>query len=237
VSGSTQSLSGVDSGTSGFERLHAAVAGSMLLEAARGQAVVDFGHGAPKITSWLRERVAASVTVVDRESCESADLGAVSPNVRSNAYDVAFSLRTFAHLGDDDASSVVQAQKMLAAVAEVLRPGGTAIIEIANPRSLRGLVEGIRNPVTVIRQAPRDHFVFSDAFRLTRFDTVGSLFSMLPEALRGVRMTGVGIVSPSDYLLDIPLFGAPLAAVERQLSRSDFLKRFGAFLLVNLRKV
>ena len=146
-------------------------------------------------------------------------------------------LRTFAHLGDDDASSVVQAQKMLAAVAEVLRPGGTAIIEIANPRSLRGLVEGIRNPVTVIRQAPRDHFVFSDAFRLTRFDTVGSLFSMLPEALRGVRMTGVGIVSPSDYVLDIPLLGAPLSAVERQLSRSDFLKRFGAFLLVSLRKI
>ncbi len=209
----------------------------MLLEAARGQAVVDFGHGAPRITSWVRDRAAASVTIIGRDTCEAADLADRSPSVRSNAYDLAFSLRTFAHLGEDDASSVVQARRLLSTISDALRPGGTAIVEIANPRSLRGLVEGIRHPVTVIRQAPRDHFVFSDAFRLTRFDTLGRFFSMLPPSLRGVRMTGIGIVSASDRALDLPVLGSPLAAIERQFSRADFFKRFGAFLLVNLRKV
>jgi len=209
----------------------------MLLEAARGLAVADFGHGAPQITSWVGARAAASMTIIERETCEAADLDASSASVRSNAYDLAFSLRTFAHLGEDDASSVVQAKRLLSTISEALRPGGTAIIEIANPRSMRGLIEGIRNPVTVIRQAPRDHFVFSDAFRLTRFDTLGRFFSMLPSSLRGVRMTGIGVLSASDRLLDLPLVGSPLLALERQLSLSDFLKRFGAFLLVSLRKV
>ena len=79
--------------------------------------------------------------------------------------------------------------------------------------------------------------MFSDAFRLTRFDTLGRFFSMLPDNLRGVRMTGIGVLYPSDRVLDLPIFGSPLLAIERRLATSDFLKRFGAFLLVNLRKV
>ena len=79
--------------------------------------------------------------------------------------------------------------------------------------------------------------MFSDEFRLTRYDTLSRLFGMLPPDLRAVQVTGIGILSPSDRVHDIPVLRGMLSRVERRLSSADPLRRFGAFLLVTLRKV
>lgn len=236
VSGSTDTPDQSAPAVTGFGSLYEAIAGAELLRLCRGQRVLDLGHGAPGVTTWVASQSAASVAIVDRTRCddETLDPEDLAP---ASAFDVAYALRTFAHLGRDDESSVEQATRLLHGLSASLAPGGLGVIEIANPTSLRGVLEGVRNPVTVVRQAPRRHFVFSDEFRLTRYDTLSRLFGMLPPDLRAVQVTGIGILSPSDRVHDIPVLRGMLSRVERRLSSADPLRRFGAFLLVTLRKV
>lgn len=236
VSGSTQTARASASPGSGFERLHRHISGGALLRACRGQRVLDLGHGAPQVTEWLRQKSVGALEVIDRDGCNRDDLDTLPIPGGDGSYDFVFALRTMAHLGTDDASSVARARGLLRMVTRALRPRGVAMVEIANPTSFRGIMAGIRHPVTVIRQAPREHFVFADRYRLTRYDNLRRLYGMLPEALRVTRVTGIGVLSPSDRLLDIPLVRHPLTGLEKFLAHSDLWKRFGAYLLVSLRK-
>ena len=236
VSGSTDTPDPSTPAATGFRRLYETIAGAELLRLCRGQRVLDLGHGAPRVTDWVARQSAASVAIVDRARCDDENLGP-GDFAPAAAFDVAYTLRTFAHLGRDDGSSVDQATRLLQGLSASLAPGGLGVIELANPTSLRGVLEGVRNPVTVVRQAPRKHFIFSDEFRLTRYDTLSRLYRMLPPDLRAVQVTGIGVLSPSDRVHDIPVLRGMLRRVERRLSPADPWRRFGAFLLVTLRKV
>jgi SAM-dependent methyltransferase len=179
--------------------------------------------------------------------------------LRSESYDVALVLHTLPHLGEDAASSEAMARWLLAEAARVVRPGGVLLVDIANPRSLSGLVAGVRSTATVIRQVPGgarvlgpqprrggsrggfagDHALHPthDRDRLTRYDTLARLHRMAPSSLEDVEVHGIGVFAPRARVLSWPVLGGVLRTLDWAARDRLFLRYFGARLLVVLRKL
>jgi hypothetical protein len=149
-------------------------------------------------------------------------------------FDVVYCLRTFPHLGYDTNSSEQLGRQLLREAARVTVDGGTVFVQIANPRSLRGIVEGIRNPITVVS---RRRMVLGDRYGLTRWDTIPRFLRFLPPDLEFVRVHGLGVLVPHNATLHIPLLGAVLSRLEWRLRDLALFQRFGAQILVVLRRV
>ncbi len=113
-------------------------------------------------------------------------------------------------------------------------PGGTILVEFANPRSLAGLAAGIRNPSTVVTTRK---MVVSDEIRLTRYDTLRSFMQMLPRDLEVVEVHGLNVLAPWTRALQIPLVGRLLEALEWRARDGTILRYFGAHLLVVMRRI
>jgi len=93
--------------------------------------------------------IAASLDTADLAPCTDAS-GEIRLPQADARYDVVYSLRTLAHLGHDEASSDLGVRSLLAEAARVTVPGGVILVDINNPRSLRGFYYGIRHPITVV---------------------------------------------------------------------------------------
>ncbi len=204
--------------------------GEVVLRHVAGRRVLDLGHGAPRITQWVEPR-AGALTVVD-----AIDLGR-SASVRlpfpEQSFDLVYCLRTLAHLGRDEETSEQAARSALTETARVLTVGGTALVQIENPKSLWGLSHGIRNPMTVVDRGP---LVVDSDRGLTRFDTLGRLERLLPPELALVGLHGLRILVPVARLLDVPVVGRILEALEWWARDTTGLRGFGAHLLVVLRR-
>jgi SAM-dependent methyltransferase len=208
------------------ERLTADV----VLQHVVGRRVLDLGHGAPRVTQWVQAR-ASALTVVD-----AIDLGhgsEVALALPDQSFDVVYSLRTLPHLGHDDASSAQAATSTLREIARLLRPGGTALVQIDNPRSLWGLYHGIRNPMTV---AHRGALVIDSDRGLTRFDTLTRFRQFVPETLSLSTVHGLRVFLTAPHLLAIPIVGWLLQRLEWFARDRSLLRGFGAHLLVVLRR-
>jgi SAM-dependent methyltransferase len=210
--------------------LSQALVGDALLRHVAGRRVLDLGQGSPEIARWVRA-TAASLESVDVRLA-TTDAGEIRLPHPPDRYDVVYSVRTLAHLGRDEASSDLGVRSLLAEAARVLAPGGLLLVEINNPRSLRGLAYGIRRPITIVAAGS---VVVAERQHVTRYDTLSRLVRMAPRNLELVHVYGIRVLVPISRALQIPLLGRLLAAGE-WWARDGFLRRYGAHLLVALRR-
>lgn len=209
--------------------LSQALVGEALLRHVAGRRVLDLGVGSPEIARWVRATAASLETVEVRLA--ATDAGEIRLPHPDGRYDVVYSVRTLAHLGRDEASSDLGVRSLLAEAARVLAPGGLLLVEINNPRSLRGLAYGIRRPITIVSAGS----VVVAQQHVTRYDSLSRLIRMAPRNLELVHVYGIRVLVPISRALQIPLLGRLLAAGE-WWARDGILRRFGAHLFVALRK-
>lgn len=236
VSGSTnvqEALSGPD-GDSALTRLTDSLAGEVVLRHVPGCRVLDLGYGSPEVAHWVQRHTVDRLSIVEKEALDATDGPLVLEELPDESFDLVYCLRTFPHLGEDADSSERLARELLAEAARVTLPGGTILVEIANPRSLRGILDGIRHPMTVVAQRG---MVVEDAVSLTRYDTLARFRSFVPRELDIVDVHGLGVLVPHATTLDIPLVGSVLGRLEWLARDSSLLSHFGAQLLVVLRKL
>lgn len=208
-----------------------ALVGEALLRHVPGRRVLDLGKGSPEIAHWVRP-LSASLDTVDLTLC-TTEAGEIRLPQADGRYDVVYCLRTVAHLGHDEASSDLGVRSLLAEAARVVVPGGVVVVDINNPRSLRGFFYGIRHPITVVSTG--SVVLADEQRRVTRHDTLARLLRIAPTSLDVVAVYGVRVLVPIARALRIPLLGRLLAAGE-WWARDSFLRGFGAHLLVVLRK-
>jgi SAM-dependent methyltransferase len=264
LSGSASATGPFPTGTH-WSRLVDSLIGDVLLSHVPGCRVLDLGYGSPEIAGWVKERIGDHLSIVEKGALEQmpgpvpntsgflpasefldAEGNLVlteddpdAPNsslaeYRDASFDVVYAIRTFPHLGYDTASSELLGRQLLREAARVTVDGGTVFIQIANPRSLRGFIEGIRNPITVVS---RRRMILGDRYGLTRWDTLGRFLKFLPPELEFVRVHGLGVSIPHNATLQIPIIGRILARIEWRLRDMGVIRRFGAQLLVVLRRL
>lgn len=228
VSRSTKGLSARELGG-----LVDALEGEIVLRYATGQRVLDLGHGSPEIAQWAR-RVSESLTVSPREQWRPQADGSLHPLLPAEAFDVVVCLRTFSHLGTDPETSLTAARSLLEEAAQATVVGGHVLVEIDNPRSLRGLALGVRNPITVVRGG---NVIVDDEHSLTRYDTLARLAELTPPTLEFESFFASRVLVPFATTLQIPILGGLLARAEWWARSQALLRHFGAHLLVALRRV
>lgn len=216
-----------------LDRLFSALCGDVLLRHASGQRVLDLGYGAPEVTAWMRRRSGRHLSIVEREVLENAASGVSLSEYPDASFDLVYCLVHFAHLGWDAESSETFARGVLAEASRVLEPGGIMAVELSNPRSLHGLQEGIRNPITVVSSKKR---VSDRGGYVTRWETAGKLRDIAPDDLRLHGVHGLGVFVPYRRMLDLPLVGGALRRLEWWARDRPVLQHFGRNLLVLLRK-
>jgi SAM-dependent methyltransferase len=243
VSGSTnaQAADSAPVAVSALTRLTDSLAGEVVLRHVPGCRVLDLGYGSPEVAQWVQQHAVERLCIVEKEALDAPSTGAagaedplVLDELADESFDLVYSLRTFPHLGEDAESSERLARELLAEAARVTLPGGTILVEIANPRSLRGILDGIRNPITVVAQRG---MVVEDAVRSTRYDTLARFRSFVPRELDVVDVHGLGVLVPHGTALEIPILGSLLGRLEWMARDSTLLSHFGAQLLVVLRKL
>ncbi|NVB42250.1 class I SAM-dependent methyltransferase [Pseudenhygromyxa sp. WMMC2535] len=264
---SADNLAGPHASSNEWTRLVDSLIGDVLLGHVCGARVLDLGHGSPEIAGWVRERAGDQLTVVEKGALEQIPMKIAEESGflpagefldadgklrlpedeeedgqpvlrlrehRDASVDVVYCLRTFPHLGYDTETSERLSRQLLREAARVTADGGTVFVQIANPRSLRGIVEGIRNPITVVS---RRRMILGDRYGLTRWDTLPRFMRFLPPELEFVRAHGLGVVIPHNAALQIPLVGWALSKLEWRLRDMGIIRRFGAQLLVELRRL
>ncbi|MFY0530604.1 class I SAM-dependent methyltransferase [Nannocystis pusilla] len=172
---------------SGASELAQALAGEAVLRHVAGRRVLDLGHGAPEITQWVR-RAASKVSVAPLAELDQHGDTLQIPAADAT-YDAVYCLRTLPHLGRDEESSLALVRSLLQEAVRVTAPGGLLLLEINNPRSLRGLAHGIRHPITIVAAGgvlvEGDHHV-------TRYDSLGRLLKLAPASWSSCARTGSG---------------------------------------------
>jgi SAM-dependent methyltransferase len=247
---------------SSWSRLVDSLAGDVILAHATGLRVLDLGYGSPELTEWVRPRV-GSLAIVEKAALEApgriVDSSGLLPasefldsegnlkipeddddpvvqlhDFRDASLDLVYCLRTFPHLGYDTTSSEQLGRQLLREAARVVVDGGTVFVQIANPRSLRGIVEGIRNPITVVS---RRRMILGDRYGITRWDTIPRFLRFLPPTLEIMRVHGLGVLIPHDATLHIPIVGSLLSRLEWSMRDMALARHFGSQVLVALRRV
>ncbi|MFO7564438.1 MAG: methyltransferase domain-containing protein [Enhygromyxa sp.] len=250
---------------SSWSRLIDSLVGDVLLEHVPGCRVLDLGYGSPEIAEWIGERIGDHLSIVEKGALENptnqpiADSSGFLPasefldaagnlvlpteeedeglrlvEYRDASFDVVYCLRTFPHLGYDTESSERLGVQLLREAARVTADGGTVFVQIANSRSLRGFIEGVRNPITVVS---RRRMILGDRYGLTRWDTLPRFMGFLPPELELVGVHGLGVLIPHNATLQIPIVGRVLTRLEWRLRDMGVARRFGAQLLVVLRRL
>lgn len=136
------------------------------------------------------------------------------------SFDVACSFKVLPHVRDID--------RALTEMSRVVRPGGTVVIELYNPYSLRGLVKNLL-PAGAISDKTKENAVY------TRFDSPFRVSAMVPRALRLRASRGIRIVTPAAIAMRLPVIGRVLDRAERALCDSP-LRHFGGFWIAALEK-
>jgi len=179
-----------------------ALEGEVVLAHAAGNRVLDLGHGSAVVATWVRA-CAGTFTALD-----AAQLGEdMSLTWQDDMFDVIYCLRTFAHLGQDADSAERAARALLAEAHRVLTNGGRLLVEIENPRSLRGV------------------------------NTLGRLLRLVPDGFEVESIHGILVAMVSSRMLELPLVGRIAAKLEFVLRDAPGFRRYGGKLLVGLRKI
>jgi len=128
-------------------------------------------------------------------------------------FDVACSFKVLPHVRD--------IERALGEMTRVVRPGGTVVIELYNPFSLRGLVKNLL-PAGAISDRTKESAVY------TRFDNPFRVEDLVPRRLRLLASRGVRIVTPAAVVMRLPFIGRVFDRAERALCDTP-LRYFGGF--------
>ena len=134
-------------------------------------------------------------------------------------FDAVCSFKVLAHVED-----IEQAMRE---VARVLRPGGRAVLEFYNRRSLRYLVKRMKTADAISAQST-DHDVF------TRYDDLEDVARYLPANLKIDEVRGVRVFTPFAQLHGWPVVGSALRWLERVARDNPLTRGYGGFLVVVL---
>lgn len=178
-----------------------------LQELAHRAVGVDLSRG---MLRWARRR-ALMVVQGDAAALPLPDAG----------FDVACCFKAFPHLPAPEHT--------LRELGRVVRVGGHVVIELYNPRSLRGVLRR-RGPRRAISNAYHEGQVH------TRYDTVADLARMLPTGLEVAGVRGIRVATPAGRLLSVPVLGPWLDGLERLATRLPALWRVAGFVVVILRR-
>lgn len=137
------------------------------------------------------------------------------------SFDVVYSFKVLAH--------IPPLREALAEAARVTRPGGTAVLELYNPMSLRYLAKRVAGP-----QPISDGRTEADVY--TRWHAPWQLSTLLPPTLRLRDVAGVRVFTPAAFFHKLPLVAPALRFGEKAALRSP-LKWFGGFLVLVLDRV
>jgi ubiquinone/menaquinone biosynthesis C-methylase UbiE len=129
------------------------------------------------------------------------------------SFDVACSFKVLPHVRD--------IERALSEMTRVVRPGGTVVIELYNPFSLRGLVKNLL-PAGAISDRTKESAVY------TRFDNPFRVQNLVPHGLQLRASRGVRIVTPAAVVMRLPFIGRALDRAERALCDTP-LRYFGGF--------
>jgi ubiquinone/menaquinone biosynthesis C-methylase UbiE len=137
------------------------------------------------------------------------------------SFDTVYSFKVLAH--------VQEIEKAMAEVARVLRPGGQAVLEFYNKRSLRYVVKRLK-PAQKIAVHTTDEQVF------TRYDTLEDVQRYLPADLRVRDVRGIRVVTPVAHVHRIPVVRHVFGAAERAARDFGPTARLGGFLVAVAQK-
>ncbi len=195
----------------------------------QGRDVLEVGCG----TGLLLERMARfarSAKGVDLspgmlEKAKQRGLDAVLGSATSlpfpdASFDVTCAFKVLAHVPDIALA--------IREMARVTRSGGTLLIEVYNPFSLRALAKRLAPPGRISDGKTEDAVY-------TRFDAPWTVPSFFPPGVTEVASRGVRIVTPAAAALQIPLLGGLLKSAEHAFADSP-LRYFGGFYIVAARK-
>ncbi|MBK8264166.1 MAG: class I SAM-dependent methyltransferase [Nannocystis sp.] len=213
-----------------LDRLIDALEGEVILSYVAGARVLDLGYGSPEIARWTDE-IAESRVHFPLDRWLSDAQGEIRLPLDANSFDVVVCTRTFAHLGVDAESSLNAARTLLAEASRVTTPGGYVLLEIKNPRSMRGLAQGIRRPITIVR----GRILPGTDHRLDRYDTLKHLAALTPPTLVRQQIHAIHTLVPG-RALTLPFIGPLIARAERWARDMPVIRHFGADLLVILRR-
>ena len=138
------------------------------------------------------------------------------------SFDVVYSFKVLAH--------VEEIERALKEIARVLRPGGHAVLEFYNPRSLRGLIKRLKRPTAVSNQT-HDEEVY------TRYDSLNQVKSYLPHTLHFNRINGVRVFTPLALVHKIPVIRGLFKGLEWWARDHRLFSRWGGFMVVTLERV
>lgn len=214
----------------GYHALIDDLEASTVIPFVRGKRVLEIGCGTGLVLERLTPH-AGSVVGVDlspgmlelarRRALEVYEGSATALPFPDASFDVVCSFKVLAHVPDVRAA--------LSEAARVLRPGGIAVLEFYNRRSLRYLARLAAGARRIGRVHREDDIS-------TRWDSPAQVVAALPPTLRLQEFRGVRIVTPAAALHRVPGVAPALAAMERGLSRGA-LAKFGGFLIAIAKKV
>ena len=136
------------------------------------------------------------------------------------SFDLVCSFKVLAHVPD--------VKRAFAEAARVVRPGGTMVLELYNPMSLRYLAKRIVGP-----QPIGDGRTEADVY--TRWDAPWRVSRLVPRGVEVVSMKGIRVVTPVALVHRIPGLASLYARAEWACVDSP-LRWFGGFLVVVLRR-
>lgn len=213
----------------GYHALIDDLEASIVIPHARARRVLEVGCGTglvlAKLVTVAREAVGVDLSpgmlsIARARGLDVREGSATALPFDDASFDVVCSFKVLAHVPDIDLA--------MREVVRVLRPGGHAILEFYNRRSVRylgRLLAGARR----IGSAHREDDV------PTRWDDVDDVARRMPPELALVEFVGVRIVTPAAVFHRAPGLGSMLAYAERALARGR-LAKFGGFLVAVAKK-
>lgn len=196
---------------------------------ARGRDVLELGCG----TGLILDRVAPiarsakgidlSEGMIDKARQRGLDVvvGSVTELPYADAsFDCVYSFKVLAHVPDIG--------KAIAEAKRVTRPGGTMVLELYNPMSLRYLAKRIAGP-----QKISDGRTEADVY--TRWDAPWVVERLLPAGVSLKAIRGVRVFTPAAFVHKLPVV-APLIARAESWAVDSPLRWFGGFMVVVLER-
>ncbi len=201
----------------------------VLLRHCQGKDVLEVGCGTGLIMDRIRD-AARSVTGIDLSGgmlrhAKSRGLrvfqgSATDLPFADASFDVVCSFKVLAH--------VREIERAVREAARVTRPGGTLLLEFYNRRSLRHLVKRLTGP-------QRIGDCTDESAILTRFDTMATIRTYLPDGVDVARVSGVRVFTPAAFVHRTPILKSVFGWLER-VGRDSPLRGFGGFLVVEMRR-
>ncbi len=192
----------------------------------RGARVLEVGCGTGQILRRVRAFAPGAVGVdlsrgmlqrARERGLPVAQASAVALPFATASFDLAYSFKVLPHVPDLESA--------LTEIARVLAPGGVALLEFYNPRSLRGLWKRARWWKVRVGQASHDQEIY------TAYHTPAEVRRVLPAALRPVGGRGAVVLTPHAAIHRLPGVGGLLRAAERAAGRSALAAFAGFYIL------